>query len=38
MANVTDAFKDIFLAGVGALAIGAEKTQEVIDQLVEKYL
>ena len=36
MANVTDAFKDIFLAGVGALAIGAEKTQEVIDQLVEK--
>lgn len=36
MANVTDAFKDIFLAGVGALAIGAEKTQEVLDQLVEK--
>ena len=36
MANVTDAFKDIFLAGVGALAIGAEKTQEVIDQLVDR--
>lgn len=28
--------KDIFLAGVGALSIGAEKTQEVIEQLVEK--
>lgn len=36
MANVTDAFKDIFLAGVGALAIGAEKTQELVDQLVAK--
>lgn len=36
MANLTDTFKDIFLAGVGALAIGAEKSQEVIDQLVQK--
>ena len=40
MANVTDniagGFKDIFLAGVGALAIGAEKSKEVIDQLIAK--
>lgn len=36
MADVTDTFKNIFLAGVGALAIGAEKTQDVIEHLVEK--
>lgn len=28
--------QQIFLAGVGALAIGAEKSQQVVDQLVEK--
>lgn len=36
MAEITDTFRNIFLAGVGALAIGAERTQEVIDQLVAK--
>lgn len=40
MANVTDniagGFKDIFLAGVGALAIGAEKSKDLIDQLISK--
>lgn len=36
MANVTDPFRQIFLAGVGALAIGADKTQEVIETLVQK--
>lgn len=40
MANVTDniagGFKDIFLAGVGALAIGAEKSKELVDQLISK--
>lgn len=36
MANIGDTFKDIFLAGVGSLAIGFEKSQEVIDQLVAK--
>lgn len=32
----TNPFQQIFLAGVGALAIGAEKSQQVVDQLVEK--
>lgn len=36
MSNVTDPFRQIFLAGVGALAVGAEKTQEILDSLVEK--
>ena len=36
MANVTDPFRDIFLAGVGALALGAEKSKEVVDQLVAR--
>lgn len=40
MANVTDniagGFKDIFLAGVGALALGAEKSKDLIDQLISK--
>lgn len=34
--NITDPFRDIFLAGVGALAIGAEKSQEIVNQLVQK--
>ncbi len=36
MANATDPFRQIFLAGVGALAIGADKTQEVLQTLVKK--
>lgn len=32
----TNPFQQIFLAGVGALAIGAEKSQQVVDQLVQK--
>lgn len=36
MANVSDAFKDVLLAGVGALAIGAEKSKELFDQFVNQ--
>lgn len=36
MATTNDPIRQIFLAGIGALAIGAEKSQEVIDQLVKK--
>ncbi len=36
MANVTDPFRQIFLAGVGALAMGADKTQEILDTLIKK--
>lgn len=36
MANFGDGFKDIFMAGVGAMAITGEKTKELIDQLIEK--
>ncbi|WP_255467149.1 phasin family protein [Raoultibacter phocaeensis] len=36
MASFGDGFKDIFLAGVGAMAITGEKTKELIDQLIEK--
>lgn len=35
MAN-TNPLQQIFLAGVGALAIGAEKSQQIVDQLVKK--
>lgn len=31
-----DGFKDIFLAGVGALALTGEKAKEVVDTLIEK--
>lgn len=34
--NLGDTVKDIFLAGVGAMAIGAEKSQELIETLVKK--
>ena len=34
--NITDSFKDIFLAGVGALAMGAEQSKKVVDSLIEK--
>lgn len=36
MTTATDPFREIFLAGVGALAIGAEKSKEIVDQLVAK--
>ena len=36
MANVSDSFKDVLLAGVGALAIGAEKSKELFDQFVQQ--
>lgn len=29
-------FKDIFLAGVGAMAITADKAQEVVDKMIEQ--
>ena len=40
MANATDniigGFKDIFLAGVGALAHGAQKSEDLVDQQIAK--
>ena len=36
MSNITDSVRDIFLAGVGAVALGAEKSKELVDQLVAK--
>lgn len=36
MSNITDSVRDIFLAGVGAMAYGAEKSKEIVDQLVAK--
>lgn len=36
MAQLTDGFKDIFLAGIGALAITGEKAKDVVDQLIAK--
>ena len=36
MANLGDGFKDIFLAGVGAMAITGEKAQDLLGQLIEK--
>jgi polyhydroxyalkanoate synthesis regulator phasin len=36
MSSITDPLKDILLAGIGALAIGGEKAESVINQLVEK--
>ena len=36
MTNVTDPFRQIFLAGVGALALGADKSQEILDTLVKR--
>lgn len=36
MASLGDGFKDIFLAGVGALAFTGEKAKEVVDQLIAK--
>lgn len=36
MAGIGDGFKDIFFAGIGALAITGEKAKDLIDQLVAK--
>ncbi|MBQ9004656.1 MAG: hypothetical protein IJ087_22700 [Eggerthellaceae bacterium] len=36
MSNIGDGFKNIFLAGIGALAYTGEKGKEVIDMLVAK--
>ena len=36
MSNLGDGFKNIFLAGIGAMAYTGEKGKEIIDQLVEK--
>ena len=36
MTNIGDGFKNIFLAGIGAMAFTGEKGKEIIDQLVEK--
>ena len=36
MATIGDGFKDIFLAGIGAMAITAEKSKELVDQLISK--
>ena len=32
---IGDGFKNIFLAGIGALTITGEKSKELVDQLVE---
>lgn len=36
MLNLSEELKRIFLAGVGAVALTAEKSKEVIDELVKK--
>lgn len=36
MAGIGDGFRDVFYAGIGALAITGEKAKEVVDQLVAK--
>ena len=36
MSNIGDGFKNIFLAGIGAMAYTGEKGKELIDQLVAK--
>ncbi|MCI2242843.1 phasin family protein [Adlercreutzia faecimuris] len=36
MSSITDGFKDVFMAGIGAMALGAEKSKELVDQLIEK--
>ena len=36
MSNIGDGFKNIFLAGIGAMAYTGEKGKEIIDQLVAK--
>ncbi len=36
MENLTDGLKKILLAGVGAVALTAEKASEILDEMVEK--
>jgi hypothetical protein len=36
MTAIGDGFKNIFLAGIGAMAITGEKSKELVDQLVAK--
>ena len=36
MSSITEGFKDVFMAGIGAMALGAEKSKELVDQLIEK--
>lgn len=36
MATIGDGFKDIFLAGVGAMAITGEKAKDLVDTLISK--
>lgn len=36
MAQITDGFKDIFLAGIGAMAVTGEKAKELVDGLIQK--
>ena len=36
MNNISDDLKKVMLAGIGALATTAEKSKEVVDQLVKK--
>ncbi len=36
MAQITDGFKDIFLAGIGAMAVTGEKAKVLVDDLIQK--
>lgn len=36
MASISDGFKDIFLAGVGAMALTGEKAKSLVDTLISK--
>lgn len=36
MAYFSDGFKDIFLAGIGAMALTGEKAKEMVDRLIAK--
>lgn len=36
MATISDGFKDVFLAGIGAMAVTGKKTKELVDQLIAK--
>ena len=36
MSNLGDGLRDVFMAGVGAMAMGAEKSKELVDSLIEK--
>lgn len=36
MENLTEGLRKVFLAGVGAVALTAEKTEEIIGEMIEK--